>query len=602
MSLAEIFENYLQKNDPIIKENANKKVGSTHLENYVFWNLVQSKITDILPSEFWKDHVEGWYHINKLLDGALFKMYCQGLSPQKILLEGLWYGDIKAKPPKHMNSAVDQIVNWLYEFSLERTGAIAIFGIDIFLAPFIKHDKLDYKAVKQEMQRFIFNLNLGSRGGEQTLFSNVIFGIGVPEFKEVPVYVGGKVVGTVGDFYDEAITIFKAFVENLLEGDEQGKTFTFPIPTVFLTNEFLKIIEKDPELYEKFWELESRFGNFYFENCLLTNRTDKFAFCCRLHKDWNELRKVLQLPHGMWAIPSSLGSYEFVTINLPKIAMEAYMKGDVENHFFDIFLQVLNKVRRLLQWFLNHYKKLFRHGIFSMSKLYIDQFNPFKYMFGTFAVVGTDVTISLFTNNPRIFLMEDGDNIKEIIKIHNKVISFANKVINEFMEEDNIMYDLEQAPAESSAIRLAKICYQQYPKLREFIPIAEDTPFFGNQITPAYTTFSYDTQAFIEGECQKLYTGGVTKHFYFHKYIEPEYMFKLVESTARSYDIVYFSMCPTYSTCNDCGLIVNGIYFECPRCGSKNIDVWQKIVGYLRPLRAWSTERQKEFLTRKSAL
>ena len=602
MGLRQLFDNYVNHADPLVRENANKNIGSTHLENYLLANYVFREITEVLPERFWKSHCEGWYHINKLIDGALWKMYCQGLNPESLLRQGLWYGDIKAKPAKHMNSAVDQIVNWMYEFSLERTGAIAVFAIDLYLAPFVKKDRLDYKQVKQEMQRFVFNLNLGSRGGEQTMFSNCIFAIGVDEFEKIPVYTEGRIVGTAGDYIDETKMIFKAFVEVLLEGDEYGKTFTFPIPTVFLTNKFIKILEEDADLWERFWKLISRFGNFYWMNCLVTDRTDKFAFCCRLHKDASELRKIMQLPHGMWAMPAGLGSYEFVTINLPKIAMEAYLKGDAEKYFFEILEKVMNEVKELLIWFRNHYKFLFRKGFFKMTRIYIDEINPFKYMFGTFAVVGTDVMIAILANNPRIWQMEEGSNIKTIITIHNRVIEFMNKLINEYIEETGTPFDLEQAPAESSAIRLARICWEQYPKLREFIPVAEDEPFFGNQITPAYCVYSFDTQAFIEGQCQKLYTGGVTKHFYFHKYIEPEYMNKLVISTARTYDIVYFSMCPTYTVCNDCGYIINGIYFNCPKCGSNNVDIWQKIVGYLRPLRSWSKARQKEFFTRRSIL
>ena len=1066
--ILDLEHEYVNKTNWLVRENANVSESAITLFWYVAKHYILQDALKYLPSEAVKAHKEGWLHINKLLDGAFYLPYCGGFDTARILEKGLITPSVISKPPKHLDSAVDQLANFIMVACQERTGAVGLNAIDLYLAPFVKYDKLDYKQVKQCVQRFVFNLNYTTRVGYQTPFSNVTFGIGVKDYYELPAYVGGKIVGKLGDFINEAKIVLKAFLEVLLEGDAFGRPFsvagdevtivrlngevmidyigkiidslfdkfkehvirvgdreilplinlgislevlgispkkiptwqsvlfisrhlesklleikteggfsvkvtkshsilvwdkneiitkkaeevklgdelvilrtlpclkgevqslniaeiikkteiadrvyvirrdgkriklidvdtsklseddklwindseykipaivkldtdlgyltgiiiadgyfsknfsrkkgdyelsigfnlkkekeladrvaniiekifgvkvhirerkdvnlaeliieskllaflfreliwsetgrkipeimlfapynvkigilaglidgngtlcsgeksscnwrrscviihatdkklaysimyllasmsipfelvrvekakkftekpyyhiciplsqipefcievswklqkkrelviermrfvkgggkpylkaftyvdggdylvrlkvkdvrpldyngyvydfttasetflanmifvhnTFPIPTVIISDELLKILNEDIELSELFWRAVAERGALYFLNNYAIDASGIFSFCCRLTANVRKVIEYLHMTKGVWVLPPSTGSIGYVTINLPRIAIEAIKKGD-EKYVDEILYQLMTYARQVLMFLRRRYNKLHRLGYYPLTKIYVDEFDPFKYYYNTIAVTGMAEYVAIILNEPNLWIREidlDGhEYAKDIIKVYRKTFEYMNKILKEFEEEDRVLYNLEQAPAESSSYRFAKLDWERYPEFRQFIPHGKD-PYTGNeevyytsQNTPPYTTYRLETQLLIESEVQQLFTGGVMKHIFVHKPIEPEYVEKLMIKIAKETKIVYYSYAPTQSICLDCGYRTTALIWECPKCGSTNVEQWSRIVGYYRPVRNWNPGRRAAFTLRK---
>jgi len=605
------IEKKVINDESIRRENANTSESAISL----FWNVAKCIITEsvlnYLPPEAVKLHKDGWLHINKLWDGAFYLPYCGGFDTARILEKGLITPSVISKPPKHLDSAVDQLANFVMIAALERTGAVGLNAIDLYLAPFVKYDKLDYKRVKQCIQRFVFNLNYTTRIGYQTPFSNIIFGLGVKEYYELPAYVGGRIVGRLGDFIDEAKLVLKAFIEIFLEGDAYGRPFAFPVSTVLLTDNFVKLIKEDEELWNLFWKCVTERGQFYFLNGFSIDASGIFSFCCRLTSNVKKVMEYLHMTKGVWVLPPSTGSIGYVTINLPRIAIESMKRGD-EKYVDEYLYQVMVYARKVLNFFRNRYKRLHRLGYYPLTKIYVDEFDPFKYYYNTIAVTGMAEYVSILMNEPKLWYCEinlDGhEYAKDIIKIYRRTFEYINKVLNEFEEEDHVLYNLEQAPAESSSYRFAKLDWEKYPEFRQFIPHGKDPltdreePFYTNQNTPPYTTYRLETQLLIESEVQQLFTGGVMKHIFVHKPLDYESIAKLMLKIGYETKIVYYSYAPTQSICLDCGYRTTALIWECPKCGSTNIEQWSRIVGYYRPVRNWNPGRRVEFVMRRNMI
>jgi len=533
---------------------------------------------------------------------------CGGFDTMRILLRGLVTSSVISRPPKHLDSAVDQLANFVMMMANERTGAVGLNAIDLYLAPFVRHDNLSYKQVRQCVQRLIYNLNYTTRVGYQSPFSNITICLGVKEYYNAPAIVGGRIVGKLGDYIEEAKMIVKALCEVFLEGDAYGRPFTFPVATVVVTREFLKILNEDPELSDLFWRCAAERGSFYFLNSLHVDRTGIFSFCCRLTIDAKKVMEFLHMAKGVWVMPPSTGSIGYVSLNLPRIAMEAVKRGDGEKYIEELLIDYMQIARKVLNILRARYYKLHRLGMYPLTRIYIDEHDPFKYYYNTIAVVGQAEMVSILLGEPRLWYREvslDGhEYVKDIIAINRRILSFMSKVLEEFEQEDHVLYNLEQAPAESASYKFAKLDWERYPEFREFIPHGKDPwsntaeVFYTSQITPPYTTYRLETQLMIEGEVQPLFTGGVMKHIFVHRPLEPEAVKKLVLHALESYDIVYLSYSPTQSICLDCGYRTTALIWECPKCGSKNIEQWSRIVGYYRPVRMWNSGRRAEFYRR----
>ncbi len=934
---------YINRTSWLVRENANVNESAITLFWYVAKQSVLEDVLKFIPPRAVRAHREGWIHINKLFDGGWFLPYCCGVDTARILQKGLITPNISSRPPKHLDSAVDQLANFIMMMAQERTGAIGLNAIDLYLAPFIAHDKLSYDQVKQCIQRFIYNLNYTTRVGYQCLsedtkiltpegwksyseikvgdliytfniktgkielkpvkyvfvrhyrgkmynlkgrsldklispghrvvwkfsdtegyrytpieevlqcrsqiniptpastelentdypisdeeiklialfladgtvdrfqhngrtyyrisiclpnqlhpeclkeiletldklslrysiiereklsdisvkevkldiesskrmieiigivpnphkkppewlyklsrrqaklfietyakisgfiendedsgvesikivatdeeiaealaavavfagysvtirkhksglepereqytllltkskiekvteiteveydgiiwsvntenetviamrngtifitgntpFSNVTFGLGVREYYSAPAFVGGKIVGRLGDYVNEALTVLRAFCEVLLEGDAYGKPFTFPIPTVIVTDEFVKLLDESPEVSDLFWKCVAERGSFYFLNSLTSDRTGIFSFCCRLTVDVRKVVEYLHMSRGVWALPPSTGSIGYITINLPRIAIEASMRGDAEKYVDELLYEYMNIGREVLNILRARYVKLHKLGYYPLTRLYIDEHDPFKYYYNTIAVTGMAEYVSIILNEPKLWFREinfDGrELVKDVIRVYRRTFEYMGKILEEFEEEDKVLYNLEQAPAESSSYRFARLDWERYPKYREFIPhgidpyTGREEPYYTSQNTPPYTSWRLESQIIVESEIQKLFTGGVMKHIFVHRPVKKEKVKDLVLSICRNTDIVYLSYAPTQSICLDCGYRTTEVIWECPKCGSKNVEQWTRIVGYYRPVRSWNPGRRTEFAVRR---
>ena len=614
-SVREIEDEYISKNCWLVSENANSNVSASSLYFYISRRIVcESALSEIIGKnipEGLKLHYEGYIHIHKILDGGLWLPYCCGVSTFRILLKGLKTPNVVSRPPRHLDSAVDQLANFIMIMAQERTGAVGLDALDLYLAPFVRHDRIDYRHVRQCIQRFFYNLNYTTRIGYQTPFSNITIALGVKEYHNQPAIVGGKIVGRLGEYLDEAKLVLKAICEILLEGDAYGRPFTFPIPTIIVTREFFKYLEEDTELSELFWKVVAERGSFYFLNSLNTDRTGMFSFCCRLTADRKKVVEYLHLTKGTWVLVPSTGSINYVSINLPRLGIEALKKGDVENYLYEKLYDLMNVSRRILNFLRRRYMEFFRLGLYPLTREYIDNINPFKYYFNTISVVGLAELASIIIGDPRLWYREislnGSDYVSEIVKVYRGILTYINNVLSEFESEDNVLYNLEQAPAESSSYRFALLDYEKYPEYREYIPTEVDPytgkrePFYTSQNTPPYTTYRLSTQIHIESETQKLFTGGVIKHIFVHRPIEPTKVKELIQEVLNT-DIVYVSYTPTQSICLDCGYRTTQTIWNCPKCGSNNIEQWTRIVGYYRPLRQFNPGRRAEFKARVSLL
>jgi len=611
--ISRLEDEYIGNLSWLVRENANTNESAISLFWYIAKKTICSEgvlkiINGYVPGAG-KLHNDGWIHIHKIFDGGWWLPYCGGINTGIVLQKGLKTPSIISKPPKHLDSAVDQLANFIMMMAQERTGAVGLDAIDLYLAPYVRHDKLEYKQVKQCIQRLIYNLNYTIRVGYQSPFSNITIGLGVKPYYEAPAYVGGKVVGKLGDFIDEAKLILKAMCEVFLEGDAYGRPFTFPIPTIIVTKEFLKILEEDAELWELFWRTVAERGTFYFLNSLHTDRTGIFSFCCRLTIDRVKVNEYLHMTKGTWVQIPGTGSIGYVSINLPRTAIIASKIGDAENHIFDVLIDLIEVARKILNLLRQRYIKLHKHGLYPLTREYIDPENPFRYYYNTIAVVGIAEMVPIILNEPRLWYREitpEGKELKDdITRIYNRVLGYINKLLQEYEREDNVLYNLEQAPAESASYRFALLDWIAYPNYRDFIPHEVDfvtgriEPFYTSQNTPPYTTYRLEVQMEIEEASQRLFTGGVIKHIFVHRPLEYEKVADLITGILERYDVVYLSYTPTQSICLNCGYRTTAQIWECPKCGSTEIEQWTRIVGYYRPVRQFNPGRRAEYKARR---
>jgi anaerobic ribonucleoside-triphosphate reductase len=603
------IEEYLSSYEWAIKDNANVPRAVTGLLSHVLGVALQEEASKFLPREALKLHEDGWIYIYKLRDGSIVKPYCGGIDSKPVIEKGLRTPTVVSKPPKHLDSAVDQVMNAAYIFSQERTGAIGLYGVDLTLAPFVRRDKLSYKAVKQNIQRFVFNMNYPLKAG-QSPFSNVVFAISNKYYRGQPVPNIEQrfrfVLDTYENYLDEAKLVLRAFTEVFAEGDAIGQPFTFPIPTTIMNNEMEKILSEDVELWKSFWGMIAKVGQMYFLNGYRHRAEDLFSFCCRLLSDMGRVREILHQAKGVWDMPPSVGSVNVVVVNLPRLAMIARVSDD--KAMYDKLDELLEVARKTLIWFRTRYQKLFAEGMYPMTKEYIDPIDPFKFYYNTIGVIGMAEYVSIMLGNPFFWLQVQPSDIPKIVKIYTDILTYINSRLKEFEEEDGVLYNVEEVPGETLGVKLAwkDIGFAKEltksEDLSTYIPVGEvegrKAPFYTNQLSPPYANLHLKYQLEIEAQCQKLFTGGVIKHVFIDRELDPETIAKFVVKTLRNTDIVYLSITPTVAVCPSCGYRTVGKQALCPSCGSP-MDLWSRIVGYYRPVKMWNSGRVAEFNLRK---
>jgi anaerobic ribonucleoside-triphosphate reductase len=611
-----IIDDYLEEMDWRVRENSNMTYSLQGLNVHITQKVVSNYwLNSIYPREIRDAHVNGEFHIHDL--GTLGP-YCVGWDLQDLLMEGFRgvRGKVESKPAKHFDVALMQVVNFLYTLQGEAAGAQAFSNFDTLLAPFIHYDGLSYQEVKQALQKFLFNMNVPTRVGFQTPFTNITLDLRPPGFlKDQPVVLGGEVLErTYGEFQAEMDLFNRAFAETMCEGDATGRPFTFPIPTYNITRDFPW---QDAEL-APIWEMTAKYGIPYFSNFVNSDLDpdDVRSMCCRLRLDKRELQKR---GGGLFGSNPLTGSVGVVTLNLPRIGYEAAS----EEEFFailsarmDLAKESLIIKREVLERFTD--RGLYPYSRFYLRNVRLARGQYWKNHFSTIGVIGM---------NDALYNLNGGDLTRpEGVEFAVRVLDFVRERLADFQTETDSIFNLEATPAEGTSYRLVRIDRKLFPDIKVY---SEDHPGTaagaaggerpggngtgnGHAVAalrePYYTNstqlpvgFSDDVFAVLklQDPLQSRYTGGTVLHcFLGEKMPSVEATKTLVRTIAENFHLPYYSLTPTFSICEQHGYLA-GEQQECPRCGSP-CEVWSRSVGYLRPVDQWNPGKQTEFRDRRT--
>jgi len=589
----DLVDTYIQKLDWKIKENSNMCYSLQGLNNYISSDITKEYwLNRIYPQEFRHAHKNGDLHIHDL---SLLSIYCVGWDLEDILKQGFKgvKGKVESAAPKHLRSALGQIVNFFYTLQGEAAGAQAISSFDTLLAPFIRYDNLNYKEIKQSMQEFVFNINIPTRVGFQTPFTNITMDLHVPSIlKDHPVIIGGvEKDETYSDFQPEMDMLNKAFAEVMMEGDAKGRVFTFPIPTYNITADF----DWDNPNFEPIWKMTGKYGIPYFSNFVNSDMSpdDARSMCCRLRLDKREL---LKRGGGLFGANPLTGSIGVVTINLPRIGYLAQNEKDFFARLTKTILLAKDSLaikRKVLEKFternLYPYTKFYLREIKNNTGLY------WKNHFSTIGIIGMNEACLNF-------LGEDitGKNGQEFSL---KVMDFIRDMIAQIQQETGEMFNLEATPAEGTSYRLALLDKKRFP---EIICANENNyqqggaPYYTNstQLPVNYTDDILKT-LMLQESLQAKYTGGTVLHIFLGELVSDTMAIKsLIKKVSNNFRLPYFTLTPTFSVCPSHGYL-NGEQEICPACKQKT-EIYSRVVGYLRPVTQWNDGKQAEFKMRKT--
>ena len=581
-----MFSDYLQDKDWQIQENANTQRSINGLNNYVREIFTkQYWLHEIYPAEVRDAHLSGDLHLHDL---GFFGPYCAGWDLRQLLMQGFGGvpGKVESSPARHLRSFLGQIVNSTFTTQGETAGAQAWSSIDTYCAPFIAYDHLSYDQVKQALQEFIFNINVPTRVGFQCPFSNLTFDIVVPRtLKDEPVIRGGEYTGdTYGQFQKEMDIFNQAFCDVMLEGDAKGRVFTFPIPTINVTNEFAW----DSPVVNRFMEITCKYGIPYFSNYVNSDLSpeDAVSMCCRLRLDTTELRKR---GGGLFGSNPMTGSIGVVTINLPRIA---YL-SKTESEFRARLWRQIQIAKTSLEIKRKIIEDQTGRGLYPYSAFYLRDVKARtgQYWYNHFNTVGLVGMNEACLNFLGKDLTTAGGQA-----FGKRVLTYMREVLVEIQEETGHFYNLEATPAEGTSYRLAKLDTERYP---DIITAGEDTPYYTNsaQLPVGFTDDIFETLD-LQDELQCLFTGGTVLHLYLGERIHDiEVAKKLLQKVFTHYHLHYVSLTPTFSVCPDHGYIA-GEHFTCPDCG-RDAEVWTRVVGYLRPVQNFHKGKKEEYRLRK---
>ncbi len=583
-----MFSEYLNDKDWQINENANTQKSINGLNNYVREAFTKNYwLHEIYPDDIRQAHLSGDIHLHDL---GFFGPYCAGWDLRQILMNGFGGvgGKVESKPPVHLRSFLGQIVNSTFTTQGETAGAQAWSSIDTYCAPFIRYDRLDYKAVKQALQEFIFNLNVPTRVGFQCPFSNLTFDIIAPgTLRDESVIRGGELMPEkYGDFQEEMNMFNMAFCDVMMEGDSKGRVFTFPIPTINVTKDF----DWNSPVTGKFMEITCKYGVPYFSNYVNSDLSpeDALSMCCRLRLDTSELRKR---GGGLFGSNPLTGSIGVVTINLPRLA---YISKS-ESEFFTRLWQQINLAKNSLEIKRKVIEEQTAKGLYPYSANYLKDvklrtdFYWFNH-FNTIGIIGMNEACLNLLGNESDLTTPRGQQFAI------RTLNYMRSLIKEIQEETGHYYNLEATPAEGTSYRLAKKDRERYPNI---ITAGDSVPYYTNssQLPVGCTDDIFETLE-LQDELQALYTGGTVLHLYLGEEIKDTGSAKnLIRKIFTNYKLPYISLTPTFSICNNHGYLT-GEQFFCPECGEET-EVWSRVVGYLRPVKNYNEGKREEYRLRK---
>ena len=545
LDVQELVSNYIDREDWRVNENSNAGYSYASLLNHVSGTVIANyTLANIYPAEIADAHTSGDFHLHDLSSGIVG--YCAGWSLRQLLLEGFRGrgGRASASPAKHFDTALGQIVNFLSTLQTEWAGAQAFNSFDTFLAPFVRHDNLDYRSIKQNIQQFVFGLNIASRWG-QTPFTNLTFDWVVPEdLADTPVIIGGELQDGLyyRDFQPEMDLINRAFLEVMSEGDRDGRIFTFPIPTYNITKDFNWKSDNARLLFA----VTGKYGLPYFQNFINSdlNPGDVRSMCCRLQMDVRELRKKTG---GLFGAGEQTGSIGVVTINMPRIG---YLAKD-KKEFFARLDRLMVMAMDSLEIKRKVVKRYLDGDLLPYTKTYL---GTLDHHFSTIGLVGMNEACLNFLGSS----ICDPEGAAFAIE----VLEHMKEKIQDFQEQTGHIYNLEATPAEGTSFRLARLDRKLYP---EIICAGDTTPYYTNstQLPVGYTSDLFEALD-LQEPLQSRYTGGTVFHAFIGEKIDsPEQVAKIVLKIAEKYHIPYFTLTPSFSICPVHGYIP-GAHGTCP--------------------------------------
>jgi len=589
----DLVEHYIQKRDWKIKENSNMSFSLQGLNNYISSEVTAEYwLNSIYPHEIRNAHKSGDFHIHDL---SQLSVYCVGWDLKDLLINGFKgvEGKVESGPPRHLRSALGQIVNFFYTLQGEAAGAQAISNFDTLLAPFVRHDKLDYRDVKQAIQEFVFNINIPTRVGFQTPFTNITMDLYVPKtLKDLPVIIGGEErEERYSEFQREMDMLNRAFAETMMEGDAKGRVLTFPVPTYNITPEF----DWDNPNLDMIWKMTGKYGIPYFSNFVNSDMSpeDARSMCCRLRIDNREL---LKRGGGLFGANPLTGSIGVVTINLPRIGYLAKNEEDFFGRLKGLVALAGDSLvikRKVLERFTENdlypYSKFYLRAIKEGKGLY------WKNHFSTIGIVGMNEACLNF------FGEDIAGEAGRTFAI--RVMDYLRDIIREMQEDTGEIYNLEATPAEGTSYRLAIRDKERYPEIicaNEEAYQSGAEPFYTNstQLPVNYSDDIFECLT-LQEDLQTRYTGGTVMHIYLGENITDTAAVKnLIRKVITGFRLPYVTLSPTFSVCPSHGYL-RGRQERCSICNGET-EVYARVVGYLRPIKQWNNGKQAEFAMRKT--
>lgn len=561
---ADLVDKYIGEMDWKVKENANMSYSLQGMNNYIA-SIVSSKywMNRVYPLEIREAHEGGDFHLHDL---QLVAAYCCGWDLQDLLRRGFTGvpGKVSCKPAKHFGSILGQMVNFIYTLQGEVAGAQAFSNFDTLLAPFVRHDKLTFEEVKQQIQSFVFNMNVSTRVGFQTPFSNITLDITAPKVlaKEAVIIGGVPQKEKYGEFQKEMNMINRAFAEVMMEGDADGRVFTFPIPTYNIGKDF----NWDDKRYQPIWEMTAKYGIPYFANFVNSDMDpeDARSMCCRLRLDNRELHKR---GGGLFGAAPLTGSIGVATINLPRVG---YLSKDKKefyarlDHLMDLTRESLEIKRKIVEGLTD--RGLYPYTKFYLAPIKMRRGQYWSNHFSTIGLVGM--------NEGLLNLIGKDITTKEGSKLAEEILVHMRKRIIGYQKETGNLYNLEATPAEGTSYRLARLDRDRYTDIifanDEGVKAGETEPYYTNSShLPVNHTDDIFEALDIQDRLQTKYTGGTVLHgFLGERLWDAEATKNLVRKIAENYTLPYFTLTPTFSICPSHGYIA-GEHHTCPQCVAK---------------------------------
>ena len=588
----ELVDGYLENLDWRVKENSNMTFSLQGLNNHIFTAVNSAYwLNRLYPKQVRDAHNNGDLHLHDLY---ILAVYCCGWDLQDLLTRGFGGvpGKVECLPPKHFRSALGQVVNFFYTIQGESAGAVAFSSFDTLLAPFIRYDGLGPKEVRQALQEFVFNMNVPTRVGFQTPFTNITMDLTVPStLRDEAVIIGGVPQDAAyGEFQREMDLLNRTFAEIMLEGDARGRVFTFPIPTYNITADF----DWENETLEPVWRMTAKYGIPYFANFVNSDLdpADVRSMCCRLRLDNKELRKR---GGGLFGSNPLTGSIGVVTLNLARIGYLAKDEDDFVRRvggLMDVAKDSLIIKRRVIEHFADG-------GLYPYSAHYLDGIKAciggyWSNHFSTIGLCGMNEALRNLKGSD--LTTDEGRDLAE------RTLAFMRVRLQRYQEETGSLFNLEATPAEGTSYRFALLDRARYADIITAGGHDGPEPYYTNssQLPVGATDDLFEALEW-QDDLQTAYTGGTVLHVFLGERLRSgEATRSLVRRIAENFRLPYFTLTPTFSVCPVHGYLA-GEHFTCPKCATEQpCEVYSRVVGYLRPVQQWNRGKQAEYAERRT--